>query len=230
MPKKNVLITGSSNGLGKHLALEFSAKDYDIIIHGRNQSSLEKIKAQIQENKTKCHIIQGDIRSRKVLESLSDSAKQYNLDILVNNLGVYLNEKFENIGLKTYREIMDINFFSAVNLTKKILPIFKAKGSGLIVNINSIAGKEGSNGESAYCASKQALRGFFNSIRQEITKYGIRVIDIYSGAIATQMTAKRKNPELLIQPKEAAEFIVKNCNLYNSLFPKEIDIGRINYE
>ncbi len=229
MSKKTVLITGSNKGIGRCLALEFSGKGYDIIIHGRDRISLEEVKQQIEKN-SECSIVVGDITSEKTIEDLAELAKSKGIDILVNNAGIYLNNPVENMSFEECKNMMDVNFFAPVRLIKAILPIFKEKGSGLIVNINSIAGKQSTHGESAYCASKHALRGFSNSLKPEVINYA-RIIDIYLGATATQMTkGRRADFDLLIKPEEAAKAIVRNCDAYETLCPKEIDIGRINYE
>jgi len=216
--KKWVCVVGSSKGLGSELALQFS-KDYNVIIHGRDEKSLKEVYDKLPEDRR--YMILGDIREKKTLDSLEEIAKEKDLDILVNNAGIYSGSP---------KEIMDVNFFAPVNLTERILPIFKNKKRGLIVNINSIAGKQGSSGEPSYFASKHALRGYFESLRFDVTKYGIRILDIYPGGMNTSMTNWRKDQKLLMNPKEVAKVIVKNCELYESLVVKEIEIGRIHYE
>ncbi len=228
MVKKTVLITGSSKGLGKCLALEFSRK-YNIILHGRDKKSLEGVTRQIKASGMDYDVIMGDITSENVLESLAVKAKRKNIDILINNAGIYLNQEFGE-SYEDFKRIMDVNFLAPVRLIQKILPFFVKKGSGLIVNINSVAGKRGSKGESAYCASKHALKGFSDSLKYEVTGKGIRIIDFYLGAMATQMVKGRKNPEMCIQPKDAARFIFGVCNEYPSLNPDEININRRKYE
>lgn len=222
------MITGASKGLGKELALEFSKK-YNIIINGRDANALNEIYKKINPYKDmdKCTIILGDITNEKTLENLTEKAKD-GLDILINNAGIYYNNPDE-INLDELRKVMEVNFFAQANLISRILPIFIAKQKGLIVNINSIAGKFGSLGEYAYCASKHALRGFSESLRYDLTKQGIRILDVYLGAMRTPMTAKRPNQELLIDPREVAKVIVKNCELYKSLSVNEINMRRRNY-
>lgn len=215
---KTVLITGASSGLGKELALEFS-KNCNVIINGRD---IEKLK-QVYKNipKGRGEMVCGDITKKSTLDSLGKLAKERDIDILINNAGVYNG---------TLREIMETNFLAPVEITNKILPHFISRKKGLIININSISGKQGSKGEPAYSASKHALRGFFDSLRYDVTKHGVRILDIYSGGINTSMTNWRKNQNLLMDPKEIAKVIVKNCELYESLSVNEISVGRRHYE
>ena len=228
MSKRIALITGSSKGLGRCLALEFSNQGYDIIIHGRDKAILDEIENEIRK-KGECYSVVGDIAEEKTLEVLAEEAKKRNIDVLVNNAGIYLSKTAGEMSIEELRKVMEVNFFAHVSLTKKLIPYFLEKGKGLIVNINSVAGKQGSLGESAYAASKHALKGFFDSLSFELTKSGIMILNVYSGAIATKMTAGRKNQENLMKPAEVAKAIVKNCELYDSLGIREINLGKLRY-
>lgn len=230
MANNFILITGSSKGIGKNLAIEFSRLGFNVIIHGRNKKNLDEVKNLVNKNNAECMVIKGDITDKNTINTLAKKAEEKNIDILINNAGIYYNSGFENISLNKYKEIMEVNFFSSVSLTKKILPIFVNKNSGLIVNINSLAGKQGASGESAYSASKHALKGFSDSLKYEVVKQGIKIMDFYIGAVATDITKKRKNGNLLIQPKDLAKYIVSACKDYPSLTISETNILRCKYE
>ncbi|OGJ15846.1 hypothetical protein A3K73_01625 [Candidatus Pacearchaeota archaeon RBG_13_36_9] len=228
MPK-TALITGSSKGLGRELALEFARNKYNIIIHGREQDALKEVEIIAGKEGVNVFTVVGDITQESTINALAEEAKTRNISILANNAGIYLNKPAEEMTMEELRTVMEVNFFAHVCLTKKILPVFLSKGRGFIVNINSLAGKQGGLGESAYAASKHSLRGFFDSLRYEVTKKGVRILDVYSGAMQTQMTKARETYPLLMKPEEVAEVIVKNCVEYSSLNPTEIHIGRIKY-
>jgi len=229
MSRKTVLITGSSKGLGRELALEFAVQNYNVIIQGRDESALQEVETQIKEKGVECYKVVGELTRTEVIKELADISKREKIVILVNNVGIYLGDSLENISIEDLERVMAINFFVPAILTKQILSLFLEGGRGLIVNINSIAGKQGGNLETAYAASKHALKGFFDSLRLEVTAKGVRILDIYLGAMATQMTEKRKNPNLVMQPREVAKVIVKNCERYESLEIKELTIGRVKY-
>lgn len=219
-----VCITGSSHGLGRELALEF-AKTHEVLLHGRDLTALNQVFQQIPDGKA--FMVQGDITDTETLRYIEEEAQARDLEILVNNAGMYSNKPAAETTPEELRRIMEVNFYAPVELTKRVLPIFMKKGRGLIVNINSVAGKQGSAGESAYAASKHALRGFFDSLREEVTQYGIRILDVYLGAMKTQMTATRPNHDLLMDPQEAARVIARNCRFYDSLATNEIYLRRI---
>lgn len=229
MSNKTVLITGSSKGIGRQLALEFANQGYNIILHGRDKKALEQVKKKIRQKKVEVSSILGDVRLPKTIDVLFKIAKQKNIDILVNNVGIYLNKDVQETSNKEMQEVMDVNFLSIIKLTKVILPLFQEKKSGLIVNINSMAGKQASKGESIYCASKHALKGFFNCLKLDLIGQKIRIVDFYFGAIKTQVTKSRKDYDLLIQSDEAARFIINSCENYNSLTTSEIDVYRTKH-
>ncbi|MBU0959654.1 MAG: SDR family NAD(P)-dependent oxidoreductase [Nanoarchaeota archaeon] len=217
-----VLITGSSNGLGKELALQYAKGGYDVIIHGRDENSLRGVMKIVLDLGVRCDAIKGDLRESSTLDSLVGCAREFCIDTLVNNAGMYLKKPALEITGEELRKIMEVNFEAPVKLTQEILPIFYKRGGGTIININSVAGRHGSLGEAAYCASKHALNGFFDSLRLENVGKGIRVINIVSGSINTRMIGERGDREKSIDPKEAAKFIVEATKKYSTLCPDEI--------
>ena len=229
MGDKTVLVTGSSKGLGEQLAKIFSKNNYNIILHGRNLERLKIVKESILEDGVKCDIVIGDLRDINTITALTEIAEIKNIDILINNAGVYLNRSISETSFEDYRNIIESNMLAPIYLIKQLFPFFDKKREGLIININSFAGKNGSDGESAYCASKHGLRGFINSIQYDAVRAGIRIIDVYLGAMNTDMVNGRKDKEKCISTIEAADFIFKFCSEYKSMRVNEIDLARRIY-
>lgn len=229
MLQRTVLITGSSKGLGRELALVFSQKGDRIILHGRNKEEIKGIESEILEKNMKCESVIGDLRDQNTINSLYNIAKKRRLDILINNAGVYQKGSFIDMPLEKIREIIETNLLSPIFLTQRIYKIFEKRGSGLIVNINSLAGVTPNDKESAYCASKYGLRGFSNSFRHEAVKKGILVTDFYIGAMKTNMTNGRADQGKLIDPKEVAEKIYDTIAEKSSLTCNEVFLGRKKY-
>lgn len=229
MVGKTALITGSSKGLGKSIALHFSRKKINIILHGRDTKALYKVKKSILENGVKCDVVVGDITSDDTIDKLYKMAECRDIEILINNAGVYINKPFSNMITDEFRKIVEVNLISPVILTKKIFPLFQKKKSGLIININSIAGKTPSDGESAYATSKHGLRGFTKVLQIEANKDRIRVLEVYSGTMNTAMISGRRDPEKCIQTEEVADLIYRLCKDYHSMRINEIDLNRRNY-
>lgn len=229
MSEKTVLITGSSKGLGESLALVFSQNKYHVILHGRDEKGLKRVEEGVLKNGVKCEVVAGDIASEETSSRLFRAAADSNLDVLINNAGAYLKRPFQEMSPEDFRRIIEINLVAPVRLIQKIFPIFQKKKSGLIVNINSIAGKNSSDGESAYCASKHGLRGFSRSLQFDATRSGVRVIDIYLGAMNTQMLTDRAHSENFISTVDAADSIFRICREYPSMRVTELDLNRRTY-
>ncbi len=229
MGDKTVLITGSSKGLGEKLAKTFSKNNYNVILHGRNSERLKVVKESILKDGVECDVVVGDLLEMNVLVSLAEIAQFKNIDILINNAGVYLKRSISETTFEEYRNIIESNMIAPIFLIKHLFPFFETKGRGLIININSFAGKNGSDGESAYCASKHGLRGFTNSIQFDAVRAGIRVIEVFLGAMDTDMVNGRKDKDKCISASEAADFILKLCYEYKSLRVNEIDLARRIY-
>ena len=133
------------------------------------------------------------------------------------------------MSISEFKDVINVNLVAPVSITHKIFGWFKENKRGTIVNINSIAGKNGSDGELAYCSSKFGLRGFSESLQFEATRHGIRVVDIYLGAMKTSITKDREENELFIEPSEAANIIFDIAKEFSTLRVNEISLNRIKY-
>ena len=226
---KTVLITGSNRGLGRALAAVFASNKYNLILHGRDSVLLEKVRTDVFKYDVACEIVEGDLRSEDTISKLVAIAKEKDIDILINNAGVYMNRRFLDMASSDFREIIDINLIVPILLTHKIFPILQEKRSGLIININSIAGKVGGDGETAYCASKHGLRGFANALQFDAIRSNVRVININLGTMKTDMSKGREGWSRFIHPMDVANKIFELCGEYPSMRVNEIDINRRIY-
>jgi len=232
MKRKTVLITGSSRGLGRSLAFRFAHEGYNIILHGRNEKRLLKIQKDIlsfPDSGEYCYIVMGDITERETINELHRVVKRLDINILINNAGLYARNFLENMASEEIERIIGVNLIASIRLIKKIYPIMKKKRSGLIININSMAGKYPDKMEAAYCASKHGLRGFSSAFQNEANGYKIRLIDIYIGAMQTEMTKKRSDHKKFMQTEEVADLILRISKEYKSLRITEIDLLRRIY-
>jgi NAD(P)-dependent dehydrogenase (short-subunit alcohol dehydrogenase family) len=116
------------------------------------------------------------------------------LDALVNNAGVDSLGAVEDQPEETLRSVMEVNFFGAMALTRLALPLMRQGRGGTVVMLSSLSGLIGLPGSSAYCASKFALEGAAEALRNEVGRFGIGVALIEPGAFATAMSAKRRMP------------------------------------
>ena len=221
--KKKIFITGANGSLGIALVKKFSYEKYELYLNSRTSSPiLNKL-----QNKNIIEIIKGDLTNENTIKSIAKKIKNRKIPILINNAGAYLNKEFGKLKNKEIKEIFNINFFTNVFLFRELLRL-KVKNL-TIININSIAGKQGSANESIYAASKHAMTGFYESIEKEekLNKYNF--INLYPGAFKSKITLKRSDFNNLIKPEEIADLIYKISSNYNSLKINNIFIKRKLY-
>ncbi|MCH8569236.1 MAG: SDR family oxidoreductase [Balneolales bacterium] len=185
-----IWITGASSGIGEALAVELSKTGARLILSARRESELERVRSR-------CHF--GDINTRSLRLNLEDtkSHKQLaedairlfgHIDILINNGGLSQRATAMEAELDVIRKIMDVNFFGTVSLTKSLLPHFTKRESGYVVVISSVMGKIGTRYRSTYAASKHALHGWFDCLRQEMYDFNVDVTLVCPGFVRTNIT------------------------------------------
>lgn len=229
---KKVLITGASRGLGKCLAEVFGQAGYHLILHSKTKevSCVNKTfswdKNYNEGREVTCETVKGDINEPDTIAKLQE-ASEGGLDILINNAGIYTNKYFPETTPKDFTDIINTNLIAPIMLTKAIWPIFEKKKSGVVIFINSVAGKCGSPAESAYCASKFGLKGFADSLQYDGDRAGVKVISVFVGGMRTDMTKDRGYPELHIDPHEVALMIFDLSKEYKGAEATEVVIDRI---
>lgn len=209
---KKVLITGASRGLGLEMAKIFHENRYELILHSRER--------EIPKFDGAKYIY----RDLSVIGIPDRVLCVEDIDIFINNASSYINGKLENIDACDIEEIINASLLAPALIIKELWPL------ELIVNINSLAGKTASYGESIYCASKFGLRGFSESITRDASEAGGRIVDVYLGAMKTDMTKYREDHDKLINPTEAAKIIFEICKARETLQIRELTITRTNYE
>lgn len=188
MQQKIVIITGASSGIGKALAYEYADKGFAVVLAARNIDKLNDIQHDIEANSKECLIVQTDVSKVSDCENLIAKTiqKYHKIDVLINNAGVSMRALFNDLELKVFKEVMDVNFWGTVYCTKFALPyLLKSKGS--LVGVVSIAAYLGMPARSAYGASKYAVRGFLDTLRAENLKTGLHVLVAAPGFTASNI-------------------------------------------
>lgn len=217
--KKTVVITGASRGLGAALAEVFGVAGYNLILTSKDT---------VIEEREGVKFVKGDIKSYNTLVALTKAVDELGVDILINNVGEYMNKKFDEMVIKDFTDIISVNLIRPMVLTRALWPVLKERG-GIVVNINSVAGKAGSSGEVAYCASKHGLRGFSQALQFDGVRDGVNVLSVFLGAMSTDMTKTRPDWEKFMDPVEVANTIIGLCHDledHPSLRLTEVDICR----
>jgi short-subunit dehydrogenase len=183
---KIIWITGASSGIGEALACEMSARGAKLILSSRRIAELERVKntCAYPDNVS---ILPLDLTDSVNLEEKVPTAIALfgHIDMMVHNGGISQRALVSETEIVVHREVMELNYFSYIILTKALLPHFIERGSGYFVVTSSVMGKIGTPMRAAYAAAKHALHGYFDSLRAEVSKYGIRVTLLTPGYINT---------------------------------------------
>jgi short-subunit dehydrogenase len=188
--KKVIWITGASSGIGQALAYEFNKKGAHLILSSRRPEELERVKNSCENHEETVRVLPLDLADAKSLSSKADEAISIfgSVDMLINNGGISQRAYAVDTEMETVRRIMEVNFFGTVALTKAVLPHMIEQKSGHIVVISSVMGKIGTKYRSSYAASKHALHGWFDCLRQEVYEHNIDVSLVCPGFIRTNVT------------------------------------------
>lgn len=189
-----VWVTGASSGIGEELAYQLSKLGVSLVLSARRVQELERVKRRCLEN----GILKGkdilvlplDLTDRSSHEVATKTVLQEfgKIDILVNNGGVSQRSLFVDTSVDVYKQLIELNYLGTLSLTKCVLPHMIERKQGKIVTVNSFLGIIAAPLSSGYCASKHALRGFFNSLRTELTAYpGIIVSNICPGPVQSDI-------------------------------------------
>ena len=189
---KIVWITGASSGIGEALAYELSKEGAVLILSSRNESALNRVTMNCQTSRENILVLPMDISNIPEIESKTLLAieKWGRIDFLIHNAGIAARDMIEDTDLSVYRAVMETNYFGPVALTKAVLPSMIRAKNGHFIVIASLSAKFGVPKLSAYAGSKHALLGFFNSLRLESGKKGIRVSIVIPGFINTSILEK----------------------------------------
>ena len=231
MNKKVAIITGASTGIGKHISIELSKKEYIVVLISRSKDKLKSVKKIIDKNGHECIIIESDISKESSVDKIFKKIKSFNnIDILINNAGLGIFNKIENISNSDWDVQINTNLKGSFMMTRNIIPMMKKNKNGKIVFINSVAGLKPYPYSSAYVASKFGLRGFASSIREELRKDNIKVISVHPGAIDTPFWNEIEGNfprEKMLSSIDISKSIVNSILSRNNLVNEEIVIRSI---
>lgn len=195
MSKKIVLISGATAGIGEACAIEFAAKNYDVIITGRRKERLEKLRKKLESDyQVSVLCLNFDIRKQEeVASAIAQIPHGFkNIDVLVNNAGLAAGVNPIDKGvLEDWEAMIDTNVKGLLYLSKEIIAMMKPRGKGHIINIGSIAGKMAYPNGNVYCGTKSAVQAITEGMRIDLLPYGIKVTQVAPGAVETEFSLVR---------------------------------------
>jgi len=206
-----VLITGASQGIGRSIAITFASEtDRPLILMARNLQNLSETKELCEaEGANRVELIACDAADAEAVKSVTLPADMPEPSLLINNAGSYLYKPLETTTEGEFRHQINVNLFTAVNVTSHFLPSLKKMERGLIVNISSVGATRGLAESGAYSAAKHALLGYTRSLRKELLGTNVGVTALNLGQTHSPSWAGSSvSPVDLIDPKDVASLIV----------------------
>jgi 3-oxoacyl-[acyl-carrier protein] reductase len=220
MKNKTAIITGGGRGIGKEITILLGKQGANVVVCSRTESEINSVVKEIKQLNSQVSVlgVKCDVSISSQVNSLVKSAEKFGsktIDILVNNAGVAFNKKLIDTSEEEWDQTINTNLKGAFLFTKAVLPYMIARKSGVILNVNSGAGKAGFSNLSSYCASKFGLLGLAESLALEVDTYNIRVMTIFLGQVATKMwqdfdySYYEKNKSRMLSPRDVAAKIVE---------------------
>jgi short-subunit dehydrogenase len=205
---KRFLITGASGGIGRAIAEKLASPEHTLLLHGRNRETLAKTCRLVEANSAKAVPLFYDLRRATRVEKMIEAIGAEPLDAFINNAGVAMVKPFQEISLVEWETLFAVNVTAPFLLTQRLAS--RMQNGSSIVNILSIAAKNGFPGWSAYCMTKFALEGFSQCVREELRPRGVRVLNIYPAATNTEIwdAVQGEWPrEKMLRPEEIGDAV-----------------------
>ncbi|WP_114226816.1 MULTISPECIES: SDR family NAD(P)-dependent oxidoreductase [Sphingomonas] len=200
------VVTGAGSGIGRGIALACSRRGCHLAIADVNEDGLRETAAMIRDVTVTTHKL--DVTDRAACLALPAQviAAHGRVDLLVNNAGVAIGGTFEQVDEADFDWLMEVNFHAVVRLTRAFLPELKARDAARIVNVSSLFGLIAPPGQTAYSAAKFAVRGFSESLRNELklANSPVGVTVVHPGGIKTNIARNARGPRH-VSNEEAAE-------------------------
>ncbi|HBH7870491.1 SDR family oxidoreductase [Vibrio parahaemolyticus] len=190
--KKLVVITGASSGIGEAIARRFSEEGHPLLLVARRVERLEALNLP----NTLCEKV--DVTDQASLITAIEKAEaQFGpADVLVNNAGVMLLGQIDTQDAAEWKRMFDVNVLGLLNGMHSVLAPMKARNSGTIINISSIAGKKTFPNHAAYCGTKFAVHAISENVREEVAASNVRVTTIAPGAVETELLSHTTSQDI----------------------------------
>jgi 3-oxoacyl-[acyl-carrier protein] reductase len=228
------VITGATEGIGRAIAIALGGAGAKVAICARTAPNVDATVAALRESGLDAIGQACDVADPAAVRAFADFVGRERGDaaVLVNNAGIGRFASFEALTLEDWDETIAVNLRSLYLVTRAFLPGLVRAGGSSIVNIASLAGRNGFEGGTAYCASKHAVLGFSKALMLEVRKRGLRVIAICPGSVATPFMDKqdrmRPDRDRILTAEDVAQAVVGALTLADRAMVSELDIRPTN--
>jgi 3-oxoacyl-[acyl-carrier protein] reductase len=228
------VITGATEGIGRAIAVALGGAGAKVAICARTAPNVDATIAALRHAGLDAIGRPCDVADPAAVRAFADfvSRERGDAAVLVNNAGIGRFAPLEELTLEDWDETIAVNLRSLYLVTRAFLPGLVRAGGSSIVNIASLAGRNGFEGGTAYCASKHAVLGFSKALMLEVRKRGLRVIAICPGSVATPFMDKqdrmRPNRDRILTAEDVAQAVVGALTLADRAMVSELDIRPTN--
>lgn len=233
--KSSVLITGASQGIGRSIAITFaSSTQRPLLLIARNKEKLEETRLLCEKaGASDVYIVSCDLTDQESVESIHLPDELPSPGILINNAGSYLYKTLSETTDAEFRQQIDVNLFTAVNIVRRFLPDLQNLDRALIINICSVGALMGLPESGAYSSAKHALLGYTRSLREELKDTDIGVTAVNLGQThSPSWSESDMSPDRLINPSDVASVLVTLSQLSERTLVEEITLqpqhGRVS--
>jgi len=210
--KSGIWITGASSGIGKAAALEFARVGAQVFVSARRMAELQRLNSKLKDEKLNVEILPCNVASSaNIDQTVKKIIAVHPINCLINNAGITSFKKAELNSIQEINDIINTNLLGSIYAIKYALPHMIEEGGGTIINILSVVTKKVFTNSSVYAASKMGLLGYTDSLREEVRKYNIRIINVVPGATETPMWSskiRKENSGKMMNSEDIARLLV----------------------
>ena len=219
------IVTGATRGIGRAIAAQLCRLGAQVVVCGRGAREVERAARELGASGQALGIT-ADVQKLDDVERLVNQTMETfeRIDILVNNAGIGIFGPVDRLAPEEWEQVVNTNLRGAFYTIRAVATHMMRQGSGHIINISSLAGKNGFAGGTIYCASKFGLMGLSYSAAEDLRGYGIRVSVICPGSVHTEFSPHAgKNPEKMLKPEDVAHAVAMLVTQRPQSFISEID-------
>lgn len=203
---KVAIVTGAGSGIGRALALQLADRHCHLALADIDAAGLAETRSMLQNSGVRVSLHVLDVSDRPAVRAMPEQVLQIHgqVDLLFNNAGVALGGNFLQLREEDFDWLLDINFHGLVSMTRVFLPLLLERPEARIINISSIFGIIAPPGQTAYAASKFAVRGFSHALRHELANSSVGVTVVHPGGVATAIARNARVSESGTREEQAA--------------------------
>lgn len=228
------VVTGATEGIGRAIAFRLGAAGAKLAICARTEPKVRATVQELRDARIDAVGMPCDVSDPAAVQAFAAfiTTERGAPTVLVNNAGIGRLKPLSELSLEDWDATMGVNVRSLFLMTRAFLAGMKQAGGGAVVNIASLAGRNGIEGGTAYCASKHAVLGFSKALMLEVRKHNIRVVTVCPGSVATPFGDKdvrdRPNRDRILAADDVAHVVVSSLTLSERAMVSELDIRPTN--